>query len=187
MSDGALATFRIEARAMADLDSHIAHLGWARLIRNDGDLLLECAAEDALRAAALLARAGARCVAAEHLIVAGDLLPAIVTHLAPVTMPGAIDCITLRPLDVGEATARLQSRRRAILRGRREHGGVRTILRGDDRLIAWRRVLWARPSLFRTQHLRGARPIVFDRGALGRAAERYTNRQAGELTRWAQG
>ena len=187
MSDGALATLRVEARAMTDLDSHIAHLGWVRLIRSDGDLFLECAAEDALRAAALLARAGARCVAAGHPIVASDLVPAIVNHLAPVTMPGTIDRVMLRPLDVGEATARLLSRRPALLRGRREHSGVRTILRGDDRLIAWRRVLWARPSLLRTHHLRGARPIVFDRGALERVAERYTSRRAGELTRWAQG
>lgn len=187
MSDGPLATLRIEGRAMTDLDSHIAQLGWARLTRSDGDLHLECAAADALRAAALLARAGARCVAVQHHVVPGDLVPAIVTHLAPVTMPGAIDRITLRPLDVGEATARLLSRRRSILPGRREHGGVRTILRGDDRLIAWHRVLWARASLLRNHHLRGARPIVFDRGALERAAERYTNRSAGELTRWAQG
>lgn len=187
MSDGAIATFRIESRAITDLDSHIAHLGWSRLIRSDGELLLECAAEDAPRAAALLARAGARCLAARPRTVPGDLVPAIVDHLVPVTMPGAIDRVTLRPLDIGEATARVLSARRAIFRGRREHGGVRTILRGDDRLIAWRRVLWARPSLLRAQRVRGARPIVFDRGALERAAERFANRRAGELTRWAQG
>ena len=182
------ARFRIDGRATEDLDTHIAQLGWARLVRSDTGLVLECAVEDALRATALLARAGVRGVAAERApSISGELVPAIMSDLGPVVMTGTIDSVTLRPLDLGEATARLMSGRRALLRRRRDDGGVRAILRDEDRLIAWRRVLWARPSVLRSRDLRGARPVIFERGALERIAERYPFRRVGEVGRWARG
>ena len=182
------ATLLVEGTATADLDTHIAQLTWARLVRSDIGLLFECAHADAGRATALLARAGIRgTVAQRSPDVSSDLVPAIMSDLAPVTIPGIIDSVTVRPLDLGEATARLMRGPRAILRPRRNDGRLRAVLRAEERLLAWRRVLWARPSLLRSKHLRGARPVVFDRDALERAGERYTFARAGQVGRWARG
>ena len=171
-----------------DLDAHIAQLPWIRLVRADAGLLLECAALDADHAVALFARAGARATPAQHAVsVSSDLVPAIMSDLGPVAMPGSIDSVTVRRLDPGEATARLMRKSRGILRPRRDDGRVRAILRAEDRVIAWRRVLWARPSVLRSRSPRGARPVVFDREALERAAERYTFMRAGDVGRWARG
>ena len=182
------ATFRLESDTPVDLDTHIAQLPWLRLVRADTGLLLECAALDADRAVALLARAGARATLAQQAAtVSGDLMPAIMSDLGPVVMPGTIDSVTVRALDLGESTARLMHRSRAILRSRRDDAGVRALLRAEERVIAWRRVLWARPSVLRSRRLRGARPVVFDREALERATERYAITRAGEVGRWARG
>lgn len=182
------ATFRIEGGAPMDLDTHIVQLPWFRLVRADAGLLLECAALDADYAVALLARAGARAMPArEAVAVSRDLVPALMSDLGPVAMPGTIDSVTVRPLDPGEATARLMHRSRAILRPRRDDGRVRAILRAEERVIAWRRVLWARPSVLRSRRLHGARPVVFDREALERATERYALTRAGDVGRWARG
>ena len=181
------ATLLVEG-APVDLDRHIAQLGWSRLVRTDAGLVLECAALDAERAVALLARAGARgTLARSTAAVAGDLVPAIMSDLGPVMMPGTVDSVTVRTVGVGEATARLMRGSRGILRRRRDDGGVRAILRAEDSVIAWRRVFWARPSLFRSRRLRGARPVVFDREALERAIERYTLTRTGEVGRWVRG
>jgi hypothetical protein len=180
---------KVEGGSSADLDEHIAQLSWVRLLRGDAGLHLECAAMDALRAIALLARAGARGTPVQLVSsLSSDLVPAIMSDLGPVSLPGAIDSVALRPLDLGEATARLMGGPpRSILRPRRDDGRVRAILRAEDRVVAWRRVVWARPSVLRSRALRGARPVVFDRGAVERAAERYTLVRAGEIGRWARG
>ncbi len=181
-------TFRLEGDTPVDLDAHVGQLPWFRLVRADAGLLLECAALDAERAVALLARAGARATLAQHAAtVSGDLMPAIMSDLGPVAMPGTIDSVTVRALDLGESTAKLMHRSRAILRPRRDDARIRALLRAEEQVIAWRRVLWARPSVLRSRHLRGARPVVFDREALERATERYAVTRAGEVGRWARG
>jgi hypothetical protein len=182
------ATFRVEGGAPVDLDTHIAQFGWARLLRTDAGLVLECAGRDAEHAAAVLARAGARVTPADGApTIARELVPAIMSDLLPVMMSGAVDSVTVRTLDLGEATARFMRGSRGMLRSRRDDGGVRAILRAEDRVLAWRRVLWARPSLLRSRRLRGARPVVFDRDAIDRAVERYALTRAGEVGRWVRG
>ena len=188
MSVTEMAVFRVEGAAPVDLDAHIAQLSWVRLVRNDTGLLVECAIEDAERAVALLARGGARCVRAQDIASASrDLVPAIMSDLAPVVLPGGIDSVTVRALDLGEATAKLMRTSRMILRPKRDDRAVRAVLHADDRVIAWRRVLWARPSVLRSHHVRGARPVIFDRGALERATERFTLTRADQIGRWARG
>jgi hypothetical protein len=182
------ATFQVEGGAPVDLDTHIAQLAWTRLVRSDTGLFLECAIRDAASAVALLARAGARGTPAQRTAtVPSDLVPAIMSDLGPVAVAGTIDSVTVRILDLGEATARLMRAPRAILRPRRDDARVRALLRAEDRVIGWRRVLWARPSLLRSRRLRGARPVVFDREALEHAAEHFTLTRAGEVGRWARG
>ena len=183
-----IAAFNVDDGAPVDLDVHIAHLAWVRLVRSDTGLRVECATGDAERAVALLARGGARCVPVQGVASASsDLVPAIMSDLAPVALPGAIDCVTVRTLDLGEATAKLMRGSRSILRRKRDDRELRRVLRADDGLIAWRRVLWARASVLRSQRVRGARPVVFDRGALEHTAERFTFTRADQIGRWARG
>jgi hypothetical protein len=183
-----IAAFKVDGGAPVDLDAHIAQLPWLRLVRSDTGLRVECALGDAERAVALLARGGARCVRVQGIASAStDLVPAIMSDLAPVTLPGAIDSVTVRTLDLGEATAKLMRGSRSILRRKRDDRALRGVLRADDRVIAWRRVLWARPSVLRSQRVRGARPVVFDRGALEHATERFTLTRADQIGRWARG
>jgi hypothetical protein len=182
---------RIESPALTELDANLAQLAWVRLVRSDAGLLFECAEREVPRATALLARSGARGIATEHpLPVSSDLVPAIMADLGPVVVPGTIDSLLVRPLDVGEATGVLMLGRRRIAlvgRRRRDVSSVRAVLHSEDRLFAWRRVLWARPSLFRSRRVHGARPVVFDRDAVERGTERFALARAGELTRWARG
>jgi hypothetical protein len=119
--------------------------------------------------------------------ISTDLVPAIMSDLAPIVVPGAVDRVTVRALDLGEATARLMRGTRAILRQRRDDRSVRALLHSEDRLIAWSRVLWARPSALRSRRIRGARPVVFDREALERATESFTLARADQVGRWARG
>lgn len=182
------AVFKVDGGGPVDLDSHIAQLPWVRLVRSDAGLRVECAVADAERAVALLARGGARCLpVSETVSASAGLVPAIMSDLAPVVLPGAVDSVTVRTLDIGEATANLMRGSRRILRRKRDDRALRAVLRADDCVIAWRRVLWARPSVLRSQRVRGARPIVFDREALDRATERFTLTRADQIGRWARG
>ena len=188
MSVTEIAVLKVEGGAPVDLDTHIAQLAWVRLVRSDMGLRVECAVGDAERAVAMFARSGARCVRVQDAASASsDLVPAIMSDLAPVVLPGAIDSVTVRTLDLGEATAKLMRGSRSVFRPKRDDRALRAVLRAEDRVIAWRRVLWARPSVLRSQRVRGARPIVFDRGALDHATERFTLTRADEVGRWARG
>ncbi len=111
------------------------------------------------------------------------LLPGRASDLAPIRIGGLIDIVTTRTLSPGEAATRL--RRRGLLRrSRPDIAGLRAVLHGDDRLIGWRRVIWAERSLFRAPELRGIRPIVFDHDAVAGGDERWSLAGAGLLRGW---
>jgi alkylated DNA nucleotide flippase Atl1 len=185
------ALLRIEGRAPAELDTCLAQLPWARLVRSDAGLHLECAGDAVGRATALLARAGVCGAVTERALPPPiDLVPAVMSDLRPVTVAGVVDSVVVRSLDVAEATSRLLLRGRRIAlvgRRRRDAGGVRAILRSEDHVLAWRRVLWARPSVLRSRQVPGARPVVFDRDAVERSPERFALSRSNELTRWVRG
>ena len=178
------ATLRVVPLAIGDLDSVLATLLAVRLVRADGDVVLTCAPEDAQAARTLLARAGARaepCDAAPA--PAPGFLAARPSDLAPIAIGGLLDIVTTRTLTAGEAAARM--RRRGLLRrSRPDAARVRAVLHGDDRLIGWRRVIWAERALFRAHELRGIRPIVFDHDAVAGGDERWTLASAGHLRGW---
>jgi hypothetical protein len=183
-----MAVLRIEALALDGLDRQLAELCWTRLVRWDEGLLVECAADEAEHAAALLARAGARTRRAETLPVPSpQLAPAVAIDLRPLALGGVLDVVTMRALAVGEATGRLMTRRPGPLPGaRRSAEQLRRVLRGEDRMFAWRRIVWARRALLRSRDLRGLRPVVFDRDAVEHGEERCSLVGAAELTRWAR-
>ncbi len=180
---------RIEPLGIDGLDRHLTELSWTRLIRSDEGVHVECATEEAERAAALLARAGARTRLAQTLPVpAPELAPAVALDLNPIALGGVVDIVIVRALAVGEATSRLMTRRSGWLPGaRRSLEPLRGVLRGEDRLFAWSRLVWARRALLRSRDLRSLRPVVFDRDAIRRGDERCSLVGAAELTRWARG
>jgi hypothetical protein len=166
-------------------DAQIASLRWARLRRGPDGVSLECATEDADRALILIARAGARARTVVGVSApVTRLRPALMSDLAPVAIDGVVDTIALRRVDSSEATARLE--RRSWLFRRPDRAGIRAVLRGDDQLFAWRRIVWATASTLRSR-LRSARPVIFDRDALEHGHERYTFARDDELTRWLAG
>lgn len=190
------ALLRIEAKGLRALDEHITRLGATRLERRGTLLVLGCADQDVERAIELLARAGA-CATRLHDGAASlsGLVPALVRDLVPRDAPDLIDRVSLRRIDLGEATTRVSSAGRwkvsverwQVSMRRRDPASLRALLRGQERLYAWRRVLWARPAVLRSGALRGIHPVIFDREAVERAPERHAFVLADELTRWATG
>ncbi|MDQ2951555.1 MAG: hypothetical protein M3R54_04770 [Chloroflexota bacterium] len=178
------------------LDEHITRLGWTRLEREGTRLVLECVDEDVERAIVLLARAGAAATRLHGGAAAlSGLVPALVRDLAPRSAPGVIDRVSVRRIDLAEATTRIGATGRWNVSIERWHmslrrgdpAPLRALLRGQERLFAWRRVLWARPAVLRSGSLRGIRPVIFDREAVERVPERHAFVLADELTRWAIG
>ena len=182
------AVFRVETEGLVDLDRHLVQLPCVSLMRSEAGLLIECAEELADEVSALVARAGARATRGGTPSLVTDLVPALARDLAPLPLSGLVDRVTIRRVGTNEATLRLASASRGPFRRRRPPDDrIRLVLRGEDRLFAWRRVVWAKAALLRAGAVRGVRPIVFDRGATARGDERWSRAGAGELTRWARG
>lgn len=190
------ALLQVDASEVRRFDVQITQLAWTRLERAGTRLVLECADDDVERAMVLLARSGARAMPIEpEAAPMSGLVPALVHDLAPRDVPGIVDRVSVRRIDLGEATARLGSAERwhiAVERWqvsvrRRDPAPLRALLRGRERLFGWRRVLWARPALLRSRVLPGVRPVIFDREAIDRTEERLSFVLADELTRWAIG
>lgn len=178
------AAFLLEGEAVEALDTHLAELGWARLARCDDRVTLECA-DGAEHAAMILARAGtkATALAAAPSPPAGAF-PAIVRHLAPFGCEGSLDVISVRAVEASEATTRLRGSSSWWPRRRTDRAKMRAILRSEDRLLAWRRVIWAPRSRLLSHALDGARPAVFDRRGIDVAPERFCLARSFELNRW---
>lgn len=175
----------IEPLAPTRFDAQIASLRWARLRRGPEGVSLECESGDADRACVLIARGGARTRAAVGVIAPPRRsLPALMSDLAPVAADGIVDTIVLRRVGPAEATARLW--RRSWFVRRPDRSGIRAVLRGDDQLFAWRRIVWATASTLRSR-LRSARPVIFDRDAVEHGRERYSFARDDALTRWLSG
>jgi hypothetical protein len=174
-------TFRCEAIAPGDVDRLLCGLRSLRLERNEAGLFIDVAVHDAELAAATLARAGLRCVGSTRPDPPRGAIAAVAFDLAPVQMAGLTDRISVRVSDVSEATARA---RRGLLWRRYDAERVRALLRGEERLYAWRRVIWAPRSVLKARAVRGVRPIVFDQGAVSEGAERWESMRSGRLAVW---
>ena len=114
------------------------------------------------------------------------LVPAIVPDLEP-RRAAAVDRISIRAVETGDAAARLLRRRWRLGRPSSHHtDAVRRLLRGEDRLFAWRRVIWTTPEQLRSGELRRVTPVIFDRDAVSHSDERFAFTAQGLLTRWAR-
>jgi hypothetical protein len=160
--------FRVAVAADGDPDRELCVLPAVTLERHGDEVFLFCDDATVDDAEARLARAGLRAELGVAPPIAGArLVPAVMSDLLPVAVIGSIDRIALRPLDDGEAMSIVLRRRIGF--GRRDGATIqraRSLLRGVDRMYAWRRVVWATPAALRGRLIRGAHPVVFDRDAV---------------------
>jgi len=180
-------TLRLDVVRPSAVDGRLAQLGGGRLTRAAGVTYLESdrAVEDATHRLAL---AGIRCSWSSVPGPQSGLRPAIALHLEPLDASlGAIDIVELRPILLSEASAALMQRRLPWLR--RSAATLDTclrLLREEDAVIGWRRIVWCSVAAIRRARARTRlRPVVFDRAALDRQALRWTYVSAGAIERWA--
>lgn len=176
----------LEIVAPGDLDGALVASGAVSIERNAGQLLVDCADALVSHATTIFARAGARAtVAAGSPSAAPGLRPAVARDLVP--RQARVDRISIRALDTGEAATRLLRRRWRVLRPAPARVHVaRRILRGEDRLYAWRRIVWSTAEELRSTSDASVVPIVFDREALTRSVERMALTSDGLLAKWAR-
>ena len=181
-----MAMFRLDIGEVLEFDTHLAQLGRARLCRCPEGVTIEC--DDAGRAVTVLARAGANakmCDSSPSPAVGAR--PAIARDLTPLAFAGMLDVVAVRSVDMAEATRRLRGSPSWWPSRRTDRVAIRALLRSEDRLLAWRRVVWGSVAILRSPGLDRLRPIVFDRASADHGPERFSLASAGELTRWLTG
>lgn len=180
-------TLRLDAVRRTAVDGRLAQLGGGRMTRAGGVTYLE-SDRDVEDATHRLALAGIRCSWSSVPGPGTGLRPAIALHLEPLDVAlGAIDIVELRPIPLSEASAALMRRRLPWVR--RSEATLNTclrLLREEDAVIGWRRIVWCSVAAIRRAGARTRlRPVVFDRAALDRQALRWTYVSAGAIERWA--
>ena len=170
-----------------DLDREIAGLPWIGFVRHDGGLFIRCAASLVEDVVAALARSGVAAEAASLRPSRAGLRAAIVANLFPLASPAIVDTVEVRSPALGEAIDLVRSLTGGLLRrrGRERSDRIRGLLRREDQLLSWRRVLWAPPAVLRVAHIPGARPVVFDGDGVEHAPERVTFAGSADVARWA--
>ena len=179
---------RLEALRCAAFDACLANLGGGRLTRTDGATYLETDLH-LDEATYRLALAGVRATRCERVPLPGaGLRPAIGLDLTPLDgSVSAIDVIELRSVSLGDASAALMRRRMPWLRGANAaRTACRQLLREEDAVLTWRRVLWCSIASLRDARSRcRVRPVVVDHAALDRHPPRWTYAGEGAIERWA--
>ncbi len=184
----AAATVRLEAVRATAFDGQLARLGSGKLTRAAEGTYLET--ERGLDAALCqLSLAGVRVTPCAGVPVAAkELRPSIAFDLTPLDDAlGAIDVIELRQVSLGEASAVLMRQRLPWLRpSRAARNRCRRLLRDEDAILAWRRIVWCSVASLRRARVRvRLRPVVFDHGAANRQPLRWTYASDGAIERWA--
>ena len=180
-------TLRLDAITRSAFDVRLAQLGGGRLTRTAGVTYLEND-RDAEDVTNRLAFAGIRCSLSSVPSPATGLRPAIAHHLEPLDAAlGVIDVVELRPIPLSEASAALMHRPLPWpRRSRSTLDACLRLLREEDAVIGWRRVVWCSVAAMRLARARmRLRPVVFDRAALQRQTLHWTYAGAGAIERWA--
>ena len=178
----------LEAVAARDADGALVSVGPLVLWRDADGVFADVSPDTEAEFTRSLAFAGVR---ATSVAAAPPNPPALTAaiglSLGQLAAPAALDMIRLRPIDLGEASARLL--RRPLLRRRarrRERDRCIAILRERDRMIGWQRRAWAPVSILRDRRARSVlRPVLFDRNAT--PPERVVFAAEGAIMRWAFG
>jgi hypothetical protein len=178
---------RLDPLAGGSVDRAVATVDAVTLVRRSDGAYADVAEADAGRMVRALALAGVRADASDaDLAVPRALFPALGLDLAPLAR-GVItfDLVRVQRLTLGQSTRELLRRRIGRPSDARAES-VRSLLRGEDALLAWMRQAWSPRDALRLRSVRRSlRPIVFDRGALERADLAHrTLASTGALTRW---
>ena len=180
-------TLRLDAISRSGFDARLAHLGNGRLTRTAGVTYLESErhVDETIQQLAL---AGIRSSLSSVPSRETALRPAIAAHLEPLDAAvEAIDVVEVRHISLGDASALLMRRRLPWLRGSAvARDACLRLLREEDAVIGWRRVVWCSVAALRVARTRvRLRPVVFDRAAVDRQGLRWTYVSAGSIGSWA--
>jgi len=181
-------TLRLEAVQRVAFDCRLARLGAGRLTRSEHNTYLETdrGLDEVTHELALAGVRVTRCLALPG--AAASFRPAIAFDLTPLGdgLQG-IDVVEVRAVPLSEASAALMRRRLPWLRSsRRSREACRRLLRDDDTVLSWRRIVWCSVGSLRVARARvRLRPVVFDRDALGGRALQWTYASDGAIERWA--
>jgi hypothetical protein len=185
-----MAVLRCERVADGDVDRAIAVIGTATLARTPDGIFVEVDDPQAAEAERVLAFAGVRATAVLNALaprpgtraaIGRDLTPLPLTALA-------LDLVHVRALAVGSETRRLLGARWGRRQRSTDRALARSLLRGDDAAIGWRRRAWSTREVLRSaQARRVLRPIVFDVGALVKPPEHRVFAAHGVLAHWLFG
>ena len=176
----------IDPRGARGIDGEVWDLGALRIAFTPRGVVVEIAADHLAHLVTAFARSGIALTGTDGTIDEGaPLVPAVARTLGPLGgLPVRCDVVSLRQVSVAQATRSLHRRPRLPRRSSpHDTARCRAILREEEHVLAWRRIVWAEPSVLR--HRRGGiRPIVFDHDALHRSAERWIFASDGQVERW---
>jgi hypothetical protein len=179
---------QIEAIHCTAFDSCLVRLGGGRLTRAGSLTYLETDREIA-DATHQLALAGIRVTRCSGVPAPGDgVRPAVGLDLVPLGAGfQAMDVIELRPIPLSDASAVLMQRRLPWLgSSRAARDACRRLLREEDAVMGWRRMVWCSVASFRTARARvRLRPVVFDRAGVEGRPLRWTYVSAHAIEDWA--
>jgi hypothetical protein len=179
---------RLEAVRCAAFDRRLARLGAGRLTRSAHDTYLEIdrGLDEATHELALAGVRVTSCLALPAPAV--GFRPAMAFDLTPLGdgLQG-IDVVEVRAIPLGEASVELMRRRLPWLRASRQsREACRRLLRDDDVVLGWRRIVWCSVGSLRLARARvRLRPIVFDRDALAGRALQWSYANDAAIERWA--
>jgi hypothetical protein len=179
---------RLEGVRRIAFDERVARLGGGRLTRAASLTYLESdrGIDDATHQLALAGVRVTQCSSVPG--PATDLRPAIAFDLVPLDKAFlAIDVVELRQIPLSDASAALMQRRLPWLgRSRASRDACRRLLRDEDAVLGWRRLVWCSVSSLRAARaLVRLRPVVFDRAAVQHHQLRWTYVTEGAIERWA--
>jgi len=184
----AATTLRLEAVRRTKFDTHVERLGSGKLTRAAAVTYLETerGIDDAT---CELALAGVRITQCAGVPApAAALRPSIAFDLTPLDDAfGAIDVVELRRISLSEASAVLMRHRLPWLGTQGvARNTCRRLLRGEDAILGWRRIVWCSVASLRAARARvRMRPVVFDHTAVDRLSLRWTYVSDGAVERWA--
>ena len=181
-------TLRLESVQPVAFDCRLARLGAGRLTRAAHDTYLETDRdlEEVTHELALGGIRVTRCLAVPG--PAMGLRPAIAFDLTPLgDGPQWIDVVEIRAVPLSEASAALMRRRLPWpQRSRQSREACRRLLRDDDAVLGWRRIVWCSIGSLRVARARiRLRPVVFDKDAPAGRALRWTYAKDAAIERWA--
>ena len=180
-------TLLLEAVRRTAFDARLAQLGCGRLTRAAGVTYLESSL-DVSEATHELALAGIRVSSSSPPGLVTGLRPAIAFDLEPLDAAlGAVDVVEFTRIPLSEATAALMRRRLLWLPSSRAgRGACLRLLREEDTVIGWRRIMWCSVAAMRVARARiRLRPVVFDRAAVDRHTLRWIFARERAIERWA--